>query len=51
MQGRSQHNLPTAAPEGDHRLAGDTELSILRDVFRMLPAGVTVQDDMAVSCW
>ena len=45
MQGRSQHNLPTAAPEGDHRLAVDTELSILRDVFRMLPAGVTVQDE------
>ena len=27
------------------RLAVDTELSILRDVFRMLPAGVTVQDE------
>jgi c-di-GMP phosphodiesterase Gmr len=26
-------------------LAADTELGILRDVFRMLPAGITVQDE------
>ncbi len=31
--------------EGDGPGALDTELGILRDVFRMLPAGVTVQDE------
>jgi cyclic di-GMP phosphodiesterase Gmr len=41
MQSRSSHDLPIRAPE----LGGDTELSILRDVFRMLPGGVTVQDE------
>jgi len=45
MQSRSQHHLQTVATEGDGILAPDTELSILRDVFRMLPAGVTVQDE------
>jgi len=41
MQSRSSHDLPIRAPE----LGGDAELSILRDVFRMLPGGVTVQDE------
>ena len=31
--------------EGEGVLADDTELGILRDIFRMLPAGVTVQDE------
>jgi c-di-GMP phosphodiesterase Gmr len=45
MQSRSQHDLRTAATEGNSELAVDSELSILRDVFRMLPTGVTVQDE------
>jgi c-di-GMP phosphodiesterase Gmr len=45
MQSRSQHDPRTAATEGNSELAVDSELSILRDVFRMLPTGVTVQDE------
>ena len=41
MQSRTKYSLQTAESE----LAADTELSILRDVFRMLPSGVTVQDE------
>jgi cyclic di-GMP phosphodiesterase Gmr len=44
MHSRPQHDLPHAAIEGD-RVAMDSELSMLRDVFRMLPAGITVQDE------
>jgi diguanylate cyclase (GGDEF)-like protein len=43
MQSRGQHH--NAGTEGDSAFAGDTELNILRDVFKMLPAGVTVQDE------
>ena len=45
MQSRNQYDLRTAATESDGELATDTELGILRDVFRLLPAGVTVQDE------
>jgi len=45
MQSRRQHYLQNAGTKGDSEFAGDTELEILRDVFRMLPAGVTVQDE------
>ncbi len=45
MQSRTQYDRRTAATESDGELALATELSILRDVFRMLPAGVTVQDE------
>src|SRR6202011_4131857 len=45
MYSRYQHDLQTAATEGDNHLAVDSELSILKDVFRMLPTGVTVQDE------
>src|SRR3954470_18355972 len=45
MQSRSPHDLKATAIDGDHALAADTELDILRDVFRMLPTGVTVQDE------
>ena len=45
MHSRTQYDPRTAAPDHDNELAGDTELSILRDVFRMLPNGVTVQDE------
>jgi hypothetical protein len=51
MYSRYQHDLQTAATEGDNYLAVDSELSILKDVFRMLPVGVTVQDEHGVSCW
>jgi cyclic di-GMP phosphodiesterase Gmr len=39
-----QHDLPHTATESDGS-AVDSELSMLRDVFRMLPAGITVQDE------
>jgi len=45
MHSRPPSYLQTAATESDDLLADDTELSILRDVLRMLPAGVTVQDE------
>ena len=45
MQGGNQYDLRAVATESDGGLAPDTELGILRDVFRMLPAGVTVQDE------
>jgi cyclic di-GMP phosphodiesterase Gmr len=45
MHSRAPSSLRTAATESDDVLADDTELSILRDVLRMLPAGVTVQDE------
>src|SRR5260370_20398016 len=45
MQNRSQHDLRSAATEGNSGLAVDSELSILREVFRMLRTGVTVQDE------
>src|SRR5258708_27977674 len=44
MQSRSHLDLYAAATEGE-TLAVETELSILRDIFRILPAGVTVQDE------
>jgi diguanylate cyclase (GGDEF)-like protein len=45
MPSRTRHNLQSAAPERGNELAADAELSILRDIFRMLPTGVTVQDE------
>ena len=45
MHSRIPTSLQTAATESGAGLADDTELSILRDVLRMLPAGVTVQDE------
>src|SRR5713101_8408599 len=45
MQSPAKHDLQTAATEADGALAVDAELSILRGVFKMLPAGVTVQDE------
>ena len=44
MYSRPQHDLPHTATESDG-FAVDSELSMLRDVFRMLPAGITVQDE------
>jgi diguanylate cyclase (GGDEF)-like protein len=45
MQSPIRQDLHAAATQGDSELAVDSELSILRDVFRMLPTGVTVQDE------
>jgi c-di-GMP phosphodiesterase Gmr len=45
MQSRYQHDLQTAATEGDIGLPAASELGLLRDVFRLLPTGVTVQDE------
>ena len=45
MQSKTVHDLRTAATEANGGLAVESELSILRDVFRMLPTGVTVQDE------
>ncbi len=45
MQNLPKHDLQTAATKADGALAVDAELSILRGVFKMLPAGVTVQDE------
>jgi c-di-GMP phosphodiesterase Gmr len=45
MQSRAQTDLQIAATEADGGITADAELGILREVFRMLPAGVTVQDE------
>ncbi len=45
MQSRIQYEQRNAATEGDSEYALANELRILRDVFRMLPTGVTVQDE------
>ena len=45
MQSRAQPDLTTEATDRDREFADTTELSILRDVFKMLPTGVTVQDE------
>ena len=44
MQSRAKHDPQAAATEAGGGFAVDTELSVLRDVFRSLPGGVTVQD-------
>jgi cyclic di-GMP phosphodiesterase Gmr len=44
MHSLQKHDFQAAATAGDER-ALDSELSILRNVFRLLPAGVTVQDE------
>jgi c-di-GMP phosphodiesterase Gmr len=44
MQSPIRQDLYAATP-GDSQTAVDSELNILRDVFRMLPTGITVQDE------
>jgi c-di-GMP phosphodiesterase Gmr len=44
MHSRTSHDLQPAATQGDSERVAETELNILKDVFRLLPAGVTVQD-------
>ena len=45
MQSRAKHDPQTATTEAGGGFAVDTELSVLWDVFRLLPGGVTVQDE------
>jgi cyclic di-GMP phosphodiesterase Gmr len=45
MHSRDQLDPHAAAIGGETPLAVESELKILRDIFKMLPAGVTVQDD------
>src|SRR6202163_4235538 len=44
MHSRAKHDPQTAATEAGGSAVA-TELSVLRDVFRLLPGGVTVQDE------
>ena len=45
MQSRFDHQLPQDKARTEAEIAPDRELDLLRDVLRMLPAGVTVQDE------
>ncbi len=45
MQSRHIFNPQIAAMDDAHDLAADSELSMLRDVVRLLPSGITVQDE------
>jgi diguanylate cyclase (GGDEF)-like protein len=45
MQNRTKHDMQTAATAGEDELVEENEFGILKDVFRMLPSGVTVQDE------
>jgi cyclic di-GMP phosphodiesterase Gmr len=45
MHHRTHPDLQTAATPGAHELSTESELRVLRDVFRMLPHGVTLQDE------
>ena len=45
MHHRTHPDLQIAATPGAHELTGESELRVLRDVFRMLPHGVTLQDE------
>jgi len=45
MQSPIRHDLHGDATQGGGESAVDGELSLLRDVFRMLPTGITVQDE------
>jgi diguanylate cyclase (GGDEF)-like protein len=45
MHSRAKYDPQTAATEAGDGSAVATELSVLRDVFRLLPGGVTVQDE------
>jgi cyclic di-GMP phosphodiesterase Gmr len=44
MHHRTNPDLQAAATPGAHELSTESELRVLRDVFRMLPHGVTLQD-------
>src|SRR5437016_2385164 len=45
MHSPAKHDFQTAAAQAGNETAADSELRILRDVLRLLPTGVTVQDE------
>lgn len=45
MHSPHKHDFQAAAIPAENESGPDSELNILRDVFRLLPAGVTVQDE------
>src|SRR5215218_11259477 len=45
MHSPHKHDFQTAETQAGNEGALNTELSILRDVLRLLPTGVTVQDE------
>jgi c-di-GMP phosphodiesterase Gmr len=45
MQSRFNLDPQTAATEGAQERAADGKLGMLRDIFRLLPSGVTIQDE------
>jgi cyclic di-GMP phosphodiesterase Gmr len=45
MQSRSTYDLQIGATPGERERVAETELNILKDVLRMLPAGITIQDE------
>jgi cyclic di-GMP phosphodiesterase Gmr len=45
MKRLALHDLQTPATDADERRAAEAELSLLRDVLRLLPSGITVQDE------
>ena len=45
MHSPNKHDFQTAATQARDESNFESELNILRDVFRLLPAGVTVQDE------
>src|SRR6476660_2131170 len=45
MHSSKKHDFQAAATQTRNESIFESELSILRDVFRLLPAGVTVQDE------
>ena len=45
MHSSNKNDFQTAATQASDESIFESELSILRDVFRLLPAGVTVQDE------
>ena len=45
MHSPNKYDFQAAAIAAENESAIDSELNILRDVFRLLPAGVTVQDE------
>jgi cyclic di-GMP phosphodiesterase Gmr len=45
MQSSAKYDPRTLATDCDDEIAADSELGMLRDVFRLLPSSVTVQDE------
>jgi cyclic di-GMP phosphodiesterase Gmr len=45
MHSSNKHDFQKAATQASDESISESQLSILRDVFRLIPAGVTVQDE------